>query len=110
MPILPPSAFAFCGPTYLGISPVIDAERSINLFPELEIGSAKSQIALIGRPGMSATPFITLPTSPLQAFWVGANRLFVVSGATVRLRIIFSARAPSGCSGTARVFCHWPHR
>ena len=39
MPILPPSAFAFCGPTYLGISPVIDAERSINLFPELEIGS-----------------------------------------------------------------------
>jgi hypothetical protein len=83
MPILPPSAFAFCGPTYLGISPVIDAERSINLFPELEIGSAKSQIALIGRPGMSATPFITLPTSPLQAFWVGANRLFVVSGATV---------------------------
>lgn len=83
MPILPPSAFAFCGATYQGISPVIDAERSINLFPESEPAQAKGPIALIGRPAFAAFPFATLPFSPVRALWPGYSRLFAVYGAYV---------------------------
>lgn len=83
MPILPPSAFPFCAGTYQGISPVIDAERAINLFPETEPAQAKGPIALIGRPGFYAFPFTTLSFSPVRALWPGYSRLFAVYGTQV---------------------------
>jgi hypothetical protein len=69
--------FPFCGPTYLAISPVLDAERSINLYlyPERAPNGAnpKSLIALIGTPGLSA-PVITLPGGPARALgWQSAS-------------------------------------
>lgn len=72
----------FCGPTYSGVSltPVFDAERAINLFPEPGYKTSKSKMALIGRPGLSPTPFITLANTPVRSLWAGNNRLFAVGG------------------------------
>lgn len=72
---------SFCGETYLAASPVIDASRAINLYPELELPSSKGQVALIGRPGLSAgARTYTLGSTPVRALWAGNNRLFAVSG------------------------------
>lgn len=49
-----PVPFAgFIGGSYLAISPVIDAERSMNLFVEKPAGQAKAFPALIQRPGLT---------------------------------------------------------
>lgn len=79
MPTIPD--FGFCGPSYQGFSPVFDAQRCINFYPEAGAPNAKSRAALIGRPGLS--PFITLPTSPVRGLWAGNGRLFAVAGTTV---------------------------
>jgi len=70
----------FGGPTYLAVSPVMNAERAINLYPEPGSEHSKSPMSLVGRPGLSASPFITLPTSPVRGLWAGNNRLFAVAG------------------------------
>lgn len=73
----------FCGPSYLESSVVFDASRSINLFPVPGIATSRSRMALYGRPGLSPTPFITLPASPARGLWAGDNRLFAVGGTHV---------------------------
>ena len=78
MAILPAEAFRFCNGTYLAASTVVDAERAVNLYPEINPPSAKSPVALIGRPGLA--DFCTLPTSPLRALGAGNGRLFAVAG------------------------------
>ena len=78
MPIVPTSAFPFCGPSNLSISPVIDAQRSINLYPEPGMKGSKTGMGLVGRPGLSA--FMTLPASPARALWAGDNKLYAVGG------------------------------
>ena len=80
MPIVPAEAFPFCGPTYSAASPVINAERCINLYPEPASASSKTRVALIGRPGLSPSPAFTLASSPARALWAGNNRLFAVGG------------------------------
>src|SRR5581483_10931779 len=80
MPIVSPDVFPFCGPTYLAASPVIDAQRSINLYPEPGYVSSKTKMALIGRPGLKSPAFMTLPTSPARGLWAGNNRLFATGG------------------------------
>ena len=77
MPVVPD--WGFCGPSYLAVSPVIDAQRSQNLFPEPGYRDSKSGTALIGRPGLSAAPFSTI-NYPARALWAGDNRLFAVGG------------------------------
>jgi hypothetical protein len=79
MPRVPQEAFPFCGASYPAISPVIDAQSSVNLYPEGEISSSKTKCALIGRPGISE-PIWTLPSSPVRALWTGDNRMFAVGG------------------------------
>jgi hypothetical protein len=78
MAILPFQNFQFCGGTYLAASPVVDSERSINLYPEINPAQAKSPVALIGRPGLST--FCTLPTAPVRALAAGNGRLFAIGG------------------------------
>jgi hypothetical protein len=57
----------------------MDAERSINLYPEMGSANSKSPASLVGRPGLGA-PLITLPTSPVRTLFAGDNRLFAVAG------------------------------
>lgn len=78
MPTIPPEQFPFCGPSYLAASPVIDAQRSINLYPEPGYKSSKTAMGLIGRPGLFH--FGTLANSPARSLWAGDNRLFAVGG------------------------------
>jgi hypothetical protein len=79
VPIVPAADFPFCGPSYLAASPVIDCQRSINLYPEPGLASSKTQMALIGRPGLGTT-FVTLPNSPVRGIWAGNNTFFAAGG------------------------------
>lgn len=79
MPLIPFEGF--CDGLYLEASPVLDAQRSINLFPVPGYRSSKSKMALYGRPGLSQTGFaLTLAQSPARALWAGNNRLFAAGG------------------------------
>jgi len=71
----------FGGPTYLAVSPVMDAERAINLYPEPGSANSKSPMSLVGRPGLSS-PFCTLANTPIRpgGLWAGDSRLFAVGG------------------------------
>jgi hypothetical protein len=68
----------FVGGTYQSRSPNVDAQVSINLYPEIAQASSKSGIVLYGTPGM--VEFASLGTSPLRALWAGEERLFAVAG------------------------------
>ncbi len=88
MPTAPAEAFPFCGPSNVAVSPVFDAQRSINLYPEFGLPSSKSKMMLVGTPGLE--PFMTLPANPVRALWAGSldtdglvGRLFAVGGAHV---------------------------
>jgi hypothetical protein len=80
MPLIPQEQFAFCGPTYLAESPVIDAQRSINLYPTPGIASSKTRMGLVGRPGFA--PFSSVGAGGNgHSLWAGEGRLFVaISG------------------------------
>lgn len=74
----------FGGPTYLAVSPVMNAERAINLYPEPGNAESKSPMSLIGRPGMAA--FSTLASTPVRCLFSGGGatgRLFAFSGTHV---------------------------
>ena len=78
--IVPNDAFPFCSGTYYGASPIINAERCVNLYPEPGSSSSKGKVSLVGRPGMSPSPSYSLPNAPARAMWAGNNRLFAVGG------------------------------
>lgn len=70
----------FIGPTYQNRSLAVDAQRTMNLYPEtIESGSGRNVAALLGRPGLQL--FTTLPQTPIRALVAGENRLFAVAGA-----------------------------
>lgn len=73
--------FPFCGPTYLSSSPVLDAQRCINLYPDPGIASSKSPLALIGRPGL--TDFATPGTGAGHSLWAGDGLLYAAQGGKV---------------------------
>lgn len=77
---MPPIPFPFIGPSYSSISKTFDAERSINLYPELSgVGAhPKSGIFLNKTPGLKK--FVTLPTGPVRCLYAGDNRLFAIGG------------------------------
>ena len=69
----------FIGPSYTSRSVNIDAQRSVNLYPEVvESQTGKTVMALYGTPGYKT--FCTLPTSPVRGLWEAAGRLFAVGG------------------------------
>jgi hypothetical protein len=72
--------FNFIGGTYTLQSANIDAQVTLNMFPQIdESGSGKNRVALVGTPGLSA-PIWTLPQTPVRALWAGENRLWAVAG------------------------------
>lgn len=71
--------FGLVGPTYSLSSPNLDAQRAINLMPQVvESGSGKSKVALKGTPGLHL--WATLPSAPVRGLWAGENRLFAAAG------------------------------
>ncbi len=72
----------FIGPSYESRSVNVDAQRTINLYPEVvESGSGKNKAVLYGTPGLAT--FCTLPKSPVRCLWAGDDRLFAVAGDTL---------------------------
>lgn len=71
--------FGFVGPTYESRSPNLDAEHTINFYPELvESGSGVNQYGLYATPGLRL--FANLDDSPIRAMFAEAGRLYVVAG------------------------------
>ncbi len=69
----------FIGPSYTSRAVNVDAERSVNLYVETQrAGTGKSGKALLGSPGL--TLWLTLPTTPVRALYVGQGRVFAVAG------------------------------
>lgn len=69
----------FIGPSYVSRSVSVDAQRSINLYPEIvESGDGKNKAVLYGTPGKVV--FTTLPTTPLRGMWEVQGRAFAASG------------------------------
>lgn len=75
MPPIP----GFVGPSYTAVSPAIDVERCVNLYPEIaEAPGGKGPAALIGTPGLSI--FATLPGGgPIRGLFQQDGRAFAVS-------------------------------
>lgn len=72
----------FVGPTYESASLDADAQRALNLYPELvESGTGMNKYVYCGAPGKHT--FCTLATSPVRGLWAGANRLFAAAGTKV---------------------------
>jgi hypothetical protein len=69
----------FIGPSYVSRSLNVDAQRSINLFPEIvESKDGKNSYYLLGTPGLRV--FTSLPTTPLRGTYQMLGRCFAVSG------------------------------
>ncbi len=74
---------AFIGPSYTLRSVNVDAQRTVNLYPEIdELGTGKERevASLISRPGL--TKLAMAGTGPWRGlFWASVGRTFGVSGA-----------------------------
>jgi hypothetical protein len=71
--------FGFIGATYESRSPNLDAEHSINLYPEqVESGTGVNQYGLYSTPGLRL--FANLDDSPVRAMFSENGRLFIVAG------------------------------
>ena len=69
----------FIGPSYVSRSLNVDAQRSINLFPELvESKDGKNDWYLLGTPGLKA--FVSLPQTPIRCMYQCLGRCFAVAG------------------------------
>ena len=76
--------WGFIGPTYQSENPTVDAERCLNLYPEIiesGHGPSASKLAYYHTPG--TTLFKSGLSSPVRALWSGNNRLFVLAGANL---------------------------
>lgn len=69
------------GPSYEGHSLSIDAQRSINLFPEMDEGQGGKSVAMLARTAGLVTR-LTLPKKPVRAMANCGGRLFVLAGNT----------------------------
>jgi hypothetical protein len=70
----------FIGPTYQAASPIADAERLVNWYPERISGGAKGQNQVYYRPVPGTTPFTTLRDSPVRGLYSLNGRTFAVAG------------------------------
>lgn len=66
------------GGSYQGSAAVIDAERTVNLFPQFGVAQTAVKNALIPRPAFQ--PFVQLPSGPIRAIFWQDGRGFAVSG------------------------------
>lgn len=94
--------FGFIGGSYTSWSPLADASRSMNLFPEriesvAQTLTTKPTYVLYGSPGLVTQ--ITLPTTGIRAMFEGEGRTFVVAGSI--LYEIFFLSGTLSTSGTA---------
>ena len=73
---------SFVGPSYVNRSVNVDAERTINLYPEVVDGGAtgKNRVILRGTPGLQA--FASLTTGPVRCLWAMDGRAFAVGPST----------------------------
>jgi hypothetical protein len=83
----------FIGPSYQASSLNVDAQRCLNLYPEVDVlgtGKAGEVASLVSTPGL--TTLLTLPTGPVRgtytasngtAYAVGGNTLYSVSSGWV---------------------------
>lgn len=71
----------FVGPTYTAASPIADAERLVNWYPERIDAKAKGQNELWYRPCPGTEAFTTLRDSPVRALFSLNGRVFAVAGA-----------------------------
>jgi hypothetical protein len=75
----------FIGPSYTLQSPNVDAQRCVNLYPEMnELGTGKERevAALVGTPGLRS--LVTLPTGPVRGVYTASNgTLYAVGGNTL---------------------------
>lgn len=75
------SAFPqFVGPTYTAASPIADAERLVNWYPERVDGHAKGQNELWYRTCPGTTPFVTVPRTNVRGLFSLNGRVFSVVG------------------------------
>ena len=70
------------GPTYTARSPIVDAERLVNWFPEITDGNATGQNQLAYYPGPGHRPFVTLPDSPVRGLFYQNGRCYAVAGSS----------------------------
>lgn len=72
--------FPFIGASYTARSKTFDAQRCVNLYPEVSgSGRSKSVAALIGTPGLK--PWATLATGPIRGMLsVGSDAALVAAG------------------------------
>lgn len=68
----------FCGGSYQAQSSLVNAERSINLYPEPAEGNALSPLALYPTPGLDL--FATLPEAPVRGLFGQSGRCVAVGG------------------------------
>jgi hypothetical protein len=69
----------FAGPTYALASLAADAQRAINIYPEIvESGTGKAKLYYRATPGLAA--WGTLPTAPVRGLWAGSGILYAVGG------------------------------
>jgi len=68
----------FVGGSYVSQSQTADAQRSVNLFPELDERGPDKRLVLVGTPGLAL--FATLPVGPVRALFCEDGRCFAVGG------------------------------
>ncbi len=82
--LVPADQFPFVGTSYLLPSPILDCQRSINLYPEAGTRGSKTVLGLTGRPGLAT---FGDPSSGGQtighSLYAGAGRLFAAIGTHV---------------------------
>jgi hypothetical protein len=70
----------FIGPTYTSLSPNVDAERTVNLYPEIqESPGAKARIVLYPTPGLS---LLSTPGGNGRTLFSQDGRCFIATGNT----------------------------
>ena len=70
---------SFVGPSYTSQSPIADAERCVNWYPErVEAPAGQAQWVLYPAPGFEL--FCTLPNGPIRGFFSQNGRTFAVGG------------------------------
>lgn len=91
--------FGFVGPSYQSQSPIADAERCVNWYPEnIESGQGKAQMALYPTPGLALFAAGDGPvrgelTINGRMFWVGGGKLYEATNVVYVAGVAVSATA-----------------
>lgn len=75
---MPMQRIPFLGQAYQAISKPFSAQQSINLYPERAEDQQRSELALIGTPGLRE--FLMIGSGPIRGLWEFNDKLYAVSG------------------------------